>query len=70
MLTMEQLCEEIECIEDKKPTQDLCNKLASLYIIKDHMLKEMDKAETKPGMVSHETGVSATMSAPSMSMSK
>ena len=48
MLTVEQLCEEIECLEDRHPTQDLCNKLASLYIIKDHMLKEME-SEKKAG---------------------
>ena len=70
MLTVEQLCEEIECLEDKRPTWDLCNKLASLYIIKDHMMKEMEN-EKKAGTrsVSVESGPSA-MTTPSMSMSK
>ena len=61
MLTMEELCDEIECMEGKQPTWDLCNKLASLYIIKDHMLKE--NAGTRS--VTHESSPSAMMS-PSM----
>lgn len=70
MLTVEQLCEEIECLEGKHPTWDLCNKLASLYVIKDHMMKEMEN-EKKAGTrsVSVESGPSA-MTTPSMSMSK
>lgn len=61
MLTLEELCEEIECIEGKQPTWDLCNKLASLYIIKDHMPK--GKVGTMP--MNYESGPS-TVTSPSM----
>ena len=61
MLTLEEHCEEIECVEGKQPTWDLCNKLASLYIIKDHMLKE--KVGTRP--MNYESGPS-TVTSPSM----
>ncbi len=65
MLTVDELCEEIECLEGKHPTWDLCNKLASLYVIKDHMMKESEKrAGARPMMP--EAGPSA-MTAPTMS---
>ena len=60
MLTMDELCEEIKCLEDKHPTWDLCNKLASLYVIKDHMLKENEKSGGTRSVMP-ETGPSAMM---------
>lgn len=65
MLTVDELCEEIECLEGKHPTWDLCNKLASLYVIKDHMMKENEKRAGTRSMMP-EAGPSA-MTAPTMS---
>lgn len=44
MLNIEEINEEIKKLEESEcTTYSICQKLASLYIVKDHLSKEMSK---------------------------
>lgn len=40
MFDINVICDEIKKLEEYEPSQDVCKKLAILYIIKDHHKKE------------------------------
>lgn len=68
MLNMDEIHKEIKRLEEcKYTTQDICNKLAILYIIKDHCCKEEEKSGNGTMTKTMSTGMMNSMPAPAMS---